>query len=327
MRVPNLLGDLVMSQPSIAAAQPDAVVVRSGLAALCAELAPASRIIPFGPGTAELLRTAGEIRRHRFRRALILPNSFSSALMMALAGVPERRGTNADGRTLLLTEPVTTSRQRFHQAARYLEVATGTLPPDPPVPRVTPAPGARDAVKAMMGRWWNPEHPPIGFFPGSKVPARRWSSSRFRELLGRLRQQGDEVVVFGGPDERELTREVAGQEALDLGGRLDLSQLAAGLAACQIVVSNDTGPMHLTAAVGTPVVAFFGPDTPERSRPLSPASRVIWHSELPCSPCLQGTCPRTGPGTVLPSAAHECMELISVDDTLAAIRSLRSEMP
>jgi heptosyltransferase-2 len=142
----------------------------------------------------------------------------------------------------------------------------------------------------------------------------------------RLWQAGDEVVVIGGPGEAAIARDTAGSEALDLGGRLALPELAAALAAFSMVVTNDTGPMHLAAAVGTPIVAFFGPDTPERSRPLARTCRILWHSELPCSPCLHGECPRTGAGTVLPSAVHECMELITVEDTLAAIASLREEL-
>lgn len=326
MRAPNLLGDLVMAQPAFQAVRPDAIVIRRPLAAFCTELLPGTRVIPFGRGAAELWQAARTVRSQRYQRAIVLPNSFSSAFMMVLAGVPERRGSDAEWRSLILTEPVTTPRHLFHQAARYLEIATGTLPSEPPVPHMVPSEAARARVAALFGRWWNPARPPIGLFPGAKAPARRWKASRFRELTVRLRQAGDEVVVMGGPGEVAITREVAGDEALDLGGRLELPELAAALAACSLVVSNDTGPMHLAAAVGTPVVAFFGPDTPERSRPLTSARRVLWHSELPCSPCLRGTCPRAGPGTVLPSAAHECMELITVDDAMAAIASLRGEV-
>jgi ADP-heptose:LPS heptosyltransferase len=144
-------------------------------------------------------------------------------------------------------------------------------------------------------------------------------------VVRRLRAGGHDVIVFGGPHETSLTREVAGADALDLGGRTDLPAMAAGLARCRLLVTNDTGPMHLAAAVGTPVVAFFGPDRPARVAPLIAQRRVLVHEELPCLGCRRAACPRRGPGTVLPRAEHECLQLISVEEAMAAIGALLSE--
>jgi heptosyltransferase-2 len=126
-------------------------------------------------------------------------------------------------------------------------------------------------------------------------------------------------VVFGGPGEEALAREVAGGAALDLGGRTDLPTLAAGLASCRAVVTNDSGPMHLAAAVGTPVVALFGAGEPRETGPLGPGHRVLRHAALACVPCRKNVCPRSGRGTFLQEAARECLGLIGVDEVLSAV--------
>jgi ADP-heptose:LPS heptosyltransferase len=159
----------------------------------------------------------------------------------------------------------------------------------------------------------------VGVFPGSNASSRRWAPERFAETVRRLAAAGYEVVVFGGPGEEALSREVAGDAALDLGGRTDLPTLAAGLAACRAVLTNDSGPMHLAAAVGTPVVALFGAGDPRETGPLGPGHRVLRHPELGCVPCRKNVCPRAGRGTFLREAARECLGLIGVDEVLAAV--------
>ena len=129
------------------------------------------------------------------------------------------------------------------------------------------------------------------------------------------------VLVFGGPQERRLTAQVAGEAAVDLGGRTDLPMLAAGLAECALLVSNDSGPMHLAAAVGTPTVTLQGPADPAVTRPLGGRHVMLRHPELPCVPCVKNVCPRRGRGYVLPDATRECLRLISVDDALGAVRT------
>ena len=129
-------------------------------------------------------------------------------------------------------------------------------------------------------------------------------------------------MVVGAAGERGLTAEVAGERGIDLGGRTDLPLLAAGLAECELVVTNDSGPMHLAAAVGTRTLSLQGPADPELTRPLGEGHVLLWGGELPCVPCVRNECPRTGPGYRLPTAERECMRLIEVDTVEEAL-SLR----
>ena len=160
----------------------------------------------------------------------------------------------------------------------------------------------------------------VGLFPGSNAPSRRWDAARYVELARRLAVAGARVVVFGGGGERELTARVAGDVAFDTGGRTELPLLAAGLAACDLLVTNDSGPMHLAAAVGTRTISLQGPSDPRRTRPLGAGHVLVQHAELPCVPCVLNECPRKGGGTFLPDAHGECLALITVDDLESAVR-------
>jgi len=175
------------------------------------------------------------------------------------------------------------------------------------------------SVASPSGLLVGGDGPLIGLFPGGNAPARRWAPASFATLAARLAGRGARVVVFGGPAERALTAHVAGHAATDLGGQTDLPLLAAGLAACDLVVSNDSGPLHMAAAVGTPTISFWGAGDPRITGPLGPAQRLVRHAELPCVPCAKNVCPRKGRGTTLPDAHNECLALITVDEVDALI--------
>jgi ADP-heptose:LPS heptosyltransferase len=206
----------------------------------------------------------------------------------------------------------------MHRSSAYWTLVHGTAPQEPPVPVLTVPDDARERFAELAGP---DDGPTIGFFPGSNAPSRRWDADRYASLARRLSREGVRVLVFGGPQERRLTAQVAGEAATDLGGRTDLPMLAAGLAACRLLVSNDSGPMHLAAAVGTPTVTLQGPADPVVTRPLGARHVMLRHPELPCVPCVKNECPRSGRGYVLPDATRECLRLISVDDALSAVRA------
>lgn len=325
IRAPNHLGDLVMALPAIEAAGTADVMVRRWLVPLLEMALLRGRILPLDGGRAGFLRAARVLRERRYRRGVLLAPSFSSAFLFALGGVRERRGTATDGRSFLLSDPVATGTLvGMHRAAAYLQLVTGS-PADgpPPLPRLAIPDALRDAWEQLVGP---PGGARIGIFPGSNASSRRWDADRFAELVARLAGEGVQVVVFGGSGERELTARVAGRAAFDAGGRTDLPLLAAGLASCDLLVTNDSGPMHLAAAVGTPTVSLWGAGDPASTGPLGAGHVLMRHPELPCVPCVKNQCPRRGAGTYLPEAERECLRLITVDQVAARIFGRLAEL-
>ena len=167
--------------------------------------------------------------------------------------------------------------------------------------------------------------PPGGYVvvhPGASVPARTWSEAGFAATVAALAARGRRVVVTGGPHEQPLTAQVAGPAAddvLDLGGRLDLPQLAEVIRSADAIVVGNTGPAHLAAAVGTPVVSVFPPTVPlERWRPWAVPHRVLGDQGVPCRGCRARTCP---------VPAQPCLGSVTVASVVAAVEELAPAAP
>jgi len=156
------------------------------------------------------------------------------------------------------------------------------------------------------------EAPYVVVHPGASVPARAWAPERHAALVEALVATGRRVVVTGGPSERALTSQIAG-EALDLGGETDFAGLAGVLAGADAVVVGNTGPAHLAAAVGTPVVSLFAPTVPAvRWRPWRVPHELLG-VDVPCAGCRARRCPVPG---------HPCLGGVGVEDVLAAVERL-----
>lgn len=327
IRAPNHLGDVVMALPALAAApEADVLVVRSlvplievALGGSSASAGSGRQVISLDRGARGLARAAGELRRRRYAHGVLLTPSFSSALVFVAGGVRHRRGTTTDGRSALLTDRVSAEAVAgLHRAAAYMTLVTGVVPTEPPIPRLVVPDSLRERWLGQVGEVSGPT---VGIFPGSHASSRRWDPDRFAAVVRWLAGQGVRVIVFGGPGERELAAEVASGVALDLSGRTDLLLLAAGLEACDLLITNDTGPMHLAAAVGTPTLSIQGPGDPRETAPLGHGHRLLRRADLPCVPCVRNECPRRGRGYVLPEAERECLRLIQVEDVIAAVES------
>ncbi|MFI6934145.1 glycosyltransferase family 9 protein [Streptomyces sp. NPDC050287] len=159
--------------------------------------------------------------------------------------------------------------------------------------------------------------PYVVLHPGASVPARAWSRERSAEAVRELAEAGHRVVVTGGPDERDLTAYVAGEHGLDLGGRTGAGELAGVLAGADAVVTGNTGPAHLAAAVGTPVVSLFAPVVPaERWRPYGVPYVLLGDQLAPCADSRARTCPVPG---------HPCLESVTGHDVVAAVEKLMGE--
>lgn len=340
IRAPNHLGDFVMALPALERAPSADLVVAAWLAPLAEMLDRSGSIIPLERGRAGLLACARRLRRHRRRHGVLLAPSLSSALLFRLGGVRRVRGTATDSRRILLSEAMPRARLRgLHRTALYLELVTGSAaavtagaqPPAAPaagsleVPLRTtqhlPAPRLR--IPAHLTAAWQERLGPVdgpvaGIFPGSNARSRRWDADRYAEVARGLAAGGVRVVVFGTPAEAALTKQVAGDVALDMGGRTDLPMLAAALAGCDILVTNDSGPMHLAAAAGTRTLVVSGPADTEETAPGGSGHVYLQRLDLPCVPCVRNECPRRGAGFILTEAERECLRLIQAADVLAA---------
>ncbi|MDV7242345.1 MULTISPECIES: glycosyltransferase family 9 protein [Rhodococcus] len=156
--------------------------------------------------------------------------------------------------------------------------------------------------------------PYIVVHPGAAVPARRMSVDRSRDLVRGLVAAGLRVLVTGTPGERDLTRDVAGDWATDLGGATDMFEMAAILAGARVLVAPNTGPAHLAAAVGTPVVSLFAPVVPaDRWAPYGVPHRLLGRANAPCAGTRARECPVPG---------HPCLDAVTTEEVLAAIEQL-----
>ncbi len=207
----------------------------------------------------------------------------------------------------------------MHQSRYYLEMvrALGLPPPDPPPPLLVPPEEYRDlAKKVLVERGCDPEAPLAGIAPGAAYgPAKRWFPDRFAAVADRLAAEfGARVLVFGSSGDRESAGAVqaaAKARFVNLAGGTSLREALALISRCRVFVSNDSGLMHVAAAMGVPTVAVFGSTNPVTTGPMGPRFSIV-RKPMDCSPCLKETCPQD----------FRCMEAISAEDVWNEARSL-----
>ena len=280
--MPTWFGDCLMAIPTLRAIKhhrPDAhlaVQLREPLAPLVEGLPFVDERIPVpvdGPG-ASPLAAAGQLRGRSFGAAVLLPNSFRAAAVAALALIPRRIGYARDGRSGLLTDRLIPQRsgRRFTPVPTleyYLSLAyyLGAPRRDDDhrmeiVTRPEDDQRATELLASAKGR------PVVLLNPGAQKPAKRWPADRFARLAARCSQElGCAVAVTGSPAERDILARVTGAATtpiIDLPkAGMNLRLLKSVTRAAALMVTNDTGPRHLAAAAGTPVVTLFGPTTPD----------------------------------------------------------------
>lgn len=317
---PNWIGDAVMSLPVVRAlrrAAPEgrlAVLARSGPAAVYRAEGSADEVrIASG-----LVPDALSAARAGFSEAWLLPNSFRSALVPFLAGVPERIGYATDGRASLLTLALPPPARTDHQLRDYDPLLRSRgIEPDEEPPRLSVPSAAAERAEAALSRVGLSGDGALALLaPGAAFSwTKRWPAERFGRLADRLAARGFSPALVIGPGEEplaEAARLAAGKAHPPvLGVDLDPVGIAALAARARVVVANDSGPMHLAAAVGTPVVALFGPTDPGRTGPRGPVWQVLDRYVF-CSPCYLKQCPYR----------HECMTGIDVEEVAAAVERL-----
>lgn len=222
---------------------------------------------------------ASRLKAERYGTALVMPRTWKSALAPYLAGIPERTGFAGEGRFLLINDMRWGERslERMIDCFGALALPKGTvLPSDWPLPHIeVPA----EAVAAWRGRngLASSGGPSVAFAPGAVGPGKAWPPEHYGELAKRLTARGISVWVLGGPLEKALAsaiRQAGGERVHDLTGN-DLRNAILALKAADAAITNDSGLMHIAAAIGTPTVAIFGPTSPRLWAPLNPLAAVI----------------------------------------------------
>lgn len=318
LRLPNWLGDLVLAFPVIEAvvARPGAATVLVGpgpFAPLLTARHPGLRYFAWSRGARYAL--AGALRRERPGAALLLTESFSSALLALLSGAPERIGFSAEGRGLLLTRRVprptpirSTPRAREY---RLLAEAAGIRVRDE-TPQLAALPSERERAAALLREDGLDSARYAVMAPGASFgPAKRWAPERFAAVARRwAAAHGLKTLLVGSAEDRDAASAVAHAAegaARDWVGRTDLSALVGLLSGAAIVASNDSGVMHLAAALGRPTVAVFGSTSPVWTSTESRRVRNLY-AAYPCSPCFRRTCP----------IGYGCLKAVGVEDAIRA---------
>jgi heptosyltransferase-2 len=331
VRLPNWVGDVCFSAPTIEAlarAAPDATFVfagRPGLSTLAAAFPRFERYVDVGSdgGLSSVRSTARTLRSLACDAAVIIPRSIRASLAPALARIPVRIGFASQGRSILLTHPVRGWKPlRLAHRSEYVAALLAPLgvAPSPAPWRLDPPPESL----AWADRWLadvpgrRPGLPVVAFEPGGAYGvAKRWGEDRYAELARRLVTAGvADVVLVGTGDSAAFHDRIehgAGVRLLKAAGATDLIQLAALLRRSALVVTNDTGPMHLAAAVGTPVLALFGSTDPAVCGPRGRDAIRVLYEKVECSPCYRKECPVPG---------HPCLDRFGVDRVESEVRGM-----
>ena len=301
VRLPNWLGDLIQALPVLnaAARDPSRPALFLGPVAFEPLLVPRFPGTPYIPWSRERrFAAAGAIRRHRPGSALLLTDSLSSAILVALSGVPERVGYAAELRGALLTRRVprpkpSRSGPRVEEYA-VLGRAVG-LDVVEAIPRITALEEERSRAAALLLERGAGSGPFAALAPGASYgPAKRWDPESFARVASALHaSQGARAVLVGTKGDAGPAAEVArilGAAATDLTGATDLPTLTGILDRSVLAVSNDSGVMHLAAALGKPTVAVFGSTSPVWSSADARWVRALY-AAYPCSPCFRRVCP------------------------------------
>jgi ADP-heptose:LPS heptosyltransferase len=317
-------GDVLLAGPAVraVAARADHVTLLCG-----SRGAPAARLLPgvdevlvwdapwggFDPPAVDRAELDALTARIDAGTGLILTSFHQSplptALVLRLAGVRYLAADSVDYPGSLLD---LRHRRAPHaheaEAALDLAAAAGFPSPDDGRLRVHAPPSVTDLTGTG---------PYVVLHPGASVPARAWSPGRAAEAVRELAAAGHRVLVTGGPGERDLTAFVAGEHGTDLGGRTEAPELSGVLAGATAVVTGNTAPAHLAAAVGTPVVSLFAPVVPaERWRPYGVPYVLLGDQDAPCAGSRARECPVPG---------HPCLNTVTATDVAAAVEKLVGE--
>jgi heptosyltransferase-2 len=326
IRAPNWLGDAVMALPALAAVRrafEGRTIVVAAIPAVAPIFEEVTAVAPDEVLTIDRAREQDQLKGAKADAILLLTNSFGSAWRASRSGAPERWGYKAGGRGWLLTQGVRRPRGRVHQIEYYLELVRGlALPvppgtagePERPRPEIHPRPATlvkADALLASAGVAAGQKM--VGFAPGAAYGhAKRWAPDRVAQVIAGLSGRGVACVIVGAGADRDTGRAIEsslppGARMVNLIGRTSLRELVGVVARCAAFVSNDSGAMHLAAALGVPLTAVFGPTDERVTAPAGDADLIV--RDVFCRPCMLRECP----------IDHRCMKRIDADTVLRSV--------
>jgi heptosyltransferase-2 len=322
IRATNWVGDAILALPALRAVrtrfpEADITILARRYVAFIYKNQQVCDNLMFVDGERDLV---GELRAQKFDIALLLQNAFEAAWFAWRTGIPERIGYARDGRSLLLTKAVPVPRPGeipSHEQYYYLELLRragwlDSLPNNSVITLNVPEENRHRAAEFLVSSGVKPDSLRIAIGAGASYgSAKCWPPDRFAELANRLQaQSGADVILFGTRAEAPVSSAIAAgmhRPPADLTGKTAISDLPALLSQCHLFIGNDSGAMHVAAAVGLPVVAVFGPTDPSGTAPVTPRSCIVQEKPY-CSPCFLRRCPTD----------HRCMTRVTSDAVLAA---------
>ena len=333
IRATNWVGDAIMALPALRAVRkrfPDAeitIVARPYVADIYRDQEICDQLIPYDPkglhaGFSGRERLAAELRARKFDVALLLQNAFDAAWLAWRARIPERIGYARHARSLLLTQSVPLPRQGeipAHEKYYYLELLRragwGNSAKDETfIGLRVPEEKRRSADEFLSKSGVRLGAVRIAVAAGASYgSAKCWPPLRFAEVANRLQSETEaEIILFGTAAEANVSTAISAEmprPPIDLTGKTAIADLPALLSQCQLFIGNDSGAMHVAAAVGLPIVAVFGPTDPHGTAPVTPRCSIVQQKPY-CSPCFLRRCPTD----------HRCMTAITADMVQAAAK-------
>ncbi len=331
IRSTNWLGDAVMTIPAIRAVREtyqDAHISLMATPLVCELLKTLPCIDSFIPynkrkehfGIKGLLRAVKTIRSGNYDLAILLQNAVEAAILMLLGGVPQRMGYNTDGRGLLLTHKVVLRPEDLviHHKDYYLRMLSNfgiktSSPGDITLP--LPEEAKKGIVGLVPDEYINGKELVIGINPGAHFgSAKRWDEKKFAKVADAVIDEFNaKIIITGGPKEVNIASRVEKHmknRALNLAGKTTLTQLLPVISLCKVFITNDSGPMHIAAALDKKVVAIFGSTDHMTTSPVCKES-ILVRKATDCSPCLKRQCPEKH---------HNCMRLLPAADVIDAAK-------
>lgn len=334
VRGTNWVGDSLMTVPALRALRrilPDAeitLVIRPSAQGIFSEADFVDDVLLYDrKGVFSVVPQVREWRRRKFDLAVLFQNAFEAALIPFLAGVPLRLGYATESRQALLTHPLALPdwRSSRHEVFYYLYLVTALeqmlfgastiFDTDPDASIEISDVRKREATELLRLHGVHEDELVVALCPGSiNSRAKRWPAEAYAALADRLIDAHRQVLLIGSKDEADVSREVTRRmrhQPIVLTGKTTLDQITAVLAGVDLIVTNDTGPAHIGAALGRPTIVIFGPTNPLTTRPFSLTAEILRHPP-DCAPCMLRDCP----------IDHRCMTAITVDEVFERSHAL-----